>query len=121
VASAAVHARKEDLVNRIRAILIALTLGIALVAVPAAAHAAPGDTQFTCGAIPNGWVIIMRGAGGCVTIEQVAGYPVGTSLTVCESSPLPAGWVIVYSGFTSSWCNPNPTGTGYGWQVRRTS
>jgi hypothetical protein len=109
-------------VNRIRALLVALTLGIALVAVPAAAHAAPGDTQFTCAAaIPNGWVIIMRGASGCVTIQQVAGYPVGHFMSVCEGSPLPAGWDIIYSGFTVGWCNPNPTGTGYGWEVRRSS
>jgi hypothetical protein len=108
-------------VNRIRALLVALAIGVAMVAVPAGAHAAPGDTQFTCAAIPSGWAIIMRGAQGCVTIEQLAGFPVGTSLAVCEGSPLPPGWDIVYSGFTSSSCNPNPTGTGYGWQVRRSS
>ena len=94
----------------------------ALAAVPfSPALAAPGDTQFTCGSAPGGWVVIQVAAAGCTTIEQVTGFAVGTTMPVCATSPVPAGWTIVYSGFTMGGCSYNWGQTGYGKQITRTS
>jgi hypothetical protein len=108
-------------VHRTRLVLVALGVVGASVAAPSAAFAAPGDVAYSCSGVPDGWVVIQNYVGGCRAIEQVAGFPVGTNLPVCEGSPLPAGWTIVYSGFTKSGCNPNPNSAGYGWQIRRAS
>lgn len=108
--------------SRTRTALGILGCAAAVAMVPSAALAAPGDTQFTCGGgVPDGWVVISYGAAGCRTIEQVAGFQVGTTLPVCEGSPVPQGWAVVYQGFTMSGCNLNVGFTGYGKQITRQS
>jgi hypothetical protein len=91
-------------------------VGVALVAVPATARAS-GETQPYCGGpFPAGWVIIQYWAPGgpCYyTIENIVGLP--GPLSVCQGSPVPDGWKIVYSGYTMAGCSFQ--GVGYGMEL----
>ncbi|WP_422773831.1 hypothetical protein ACN28C_13595 [Plantactinospora sp. WMMC1484] len=89
--------------RRISALLAAAVTSVALLGSPAPALAAPGDQQWSCGSVPSGWVVLAY-AGICnpstrasyLFIQQAEGMPAGSSLTVCQSSSIPAGWRIVY-------------------------
>jgi hypothetical protein len=69
------------------------------------AQATPGEQRWSCGSVPSGWVVLAYG-GTCVSpvsprasyqfIQQAAGAPAGTSLTVCAWSSIPAGWSVRY-------------------------
>ncbi|MDG4789094.1 hypothetical protein O7626_24710 [Micromonospora sp. WMMD1102] len=89
--------------RRILALLAAAVIPVVLLAPPAPAQAAPGDQQWSCGSTPPGWVVPAY-AGICnpstrasyLFIQHAEGMPAGSSLTVCQFSPIPSGWRVVY-------------------------
>ncbi|MEO3929409.1 hypothetical protein ACQEVC_18405 [Plantactinospora sp. CA-294935] len=100
--------------RRILAVLTAAVIGAVLVAPPAPAQAAPGDQRWSCGSVPAGWVVLAY-AGICdpstrasyLFVQQAEGMPAGSSLTVCQFSPIPGGWRIVYGPVHVSSCVVN--------------
>ncbi|GIH07670.1 hypothetical protein Rhe02_57370 [Rhizocola hellebori] len=117
----------------LRMALIAFLVGVGMLAIPAAAQAAPGDQSTVCGiGAPSGSVIIYYTySGACYTppgavynasrVMQVNGYPIGTNVTACSGSPVPAGWAVVYSGFMLTGCSLNYGYPGYGMVLTRQS
>ncbi|MFE5586972.1 hypothetical protein [Kitasatospora sp. NPDC056531] len=68
-----------------------------------AATPAPGSTQLLCVGTPTpaGYVDIGWTFPGCWNwiapskmVELVDGFPVGTQVTACADTPIPAGWTI---------------------------
>lgn len=98
--------------RRILAAVAATVMTAAVLALPSPAQAAPGDTMWSCGSKPPGWVTLAY-AGICnpttrasyIFIQQAEGMPPGSSLTVCSTSNLPAGWRVVYGPVHVDRCN----------------
>jgi hypothetical protein len=74
--------------------------------------AAPGSTTTVCFGTPTpagyvdlGWMqpgCWMGFPAGVRVIEKVDGFSVGTQVTACADSPIPAGWTIVKSYLDNS-------------------